>query len=236
MRPNSGQLAMRDPAMAALMGTLPGSDFGQEFGSDFGRAHPFAGEYDEDNFDFGLEAPPPPPMMSNMPVHVPRHPAFHPNNQHYIMEMWDAEQHRTGRRMAREILLDPNAGSSTKVERYSFSLSFPLVLGTPAGIVTTQSPETTIRGQRVIMNAPGPGFVLVSDLKVANLSVIIGDVEDAWVYNANGVGVMLDLPTLEPSNRASFFGTYSGFTPPGYTITMPYTFTVTLQGPSTMAG
>jgi hypothetical protein len=222
MRPKSRDLAMRDPAMAALMGTMGGSDFGRDF--------PFAGDYSD---EFGLEAPPAAPAVSAV---VPRHPAFHPANHGAVMQMWEGQHHRHGRRMSREILLDPNAGSSTKVERYSFSLSAGLVLGTAAGIVTTQSPETTIRGQRVVMNAPAPGFVLVNDLKVANLSVIIGDVEDAWVYNANGVGVMLDMPTLEPSNRASFFGTYSGYTPPGYTITQPYTFTVTLQGPSTMAG
>ena len=28
MRPNASQLSMRDPALAAVMGALPGSDFG----------------------------------------------------------------------------------------------------------------------------------------------------------------------------------------------------------------
>lgn len=230
MRPSANQLAMRDNALAALMGAMSGSDFG--------RDHAFGEDYED---EFGLEAPPAAPHVrpappGHMAVHAPRHPAFHPNNHHHVMALWNERHHRHTRRRSREILLDPNEGSETKVERYSFSLSFALVLGTPVGIFTTQNPETTIRPQRVIMNAPAPGFVTVTDLKVANVSVIIGDVEDAYNYNANAVGSMLDMPTLEPANRATMLGNYTGFTPFPYTLTQAYTFTVSFQGPSTMAG
>ena len=140
---------------------------------------------------------------------------------------------------ARTMLLDPNRDSTVKVERYSFSFSptTNLVLGTASNIPTfTQNPSTSIKGQRVVMNAPVAGFILVSTLQVANVNVFVGGTEDAFTYSAGAQGVMLDLPRLDPQNRATSAGAYTGVLPPGYTAGNSYQFIITLQGPSTMAG
>lgn len=219
----SSNLVMRDRAAAALMGAI-GDDFGRD-GSDFGRDWAFSGD------DVGLEAPP-----ATATVRVPNHPVFHPSNHGKLMEMWEGRRHSRGRRYERELLLDPNEGSAVKVERYSFGVQASLTLGTAAAIYASLNPETTIRPQRVIANAPTPGFVTLTDLKVANVSVIIGDFEDAYNYNANAVGSMLDMPTLEPANRLTVLGNYLGYIPANYSDGATFPFCVAVQGPSTMAG
>lgn len=140
---------------------------------------------------------------------------------------------------SRTMLLDPNRESTVKVERYSFSFSPTqnLVLGTASNIPTfTQQPSTSIKGQRVIMNAPLAGFVLISSLQIANVNVLVGGTEDAFTYNAGAQGVMLDLPRLDPQNRATAAGAYTGVLPPGYTQGNAFQFIITLQGPATLAG
>jgi len=137
------------------------------------------------------------------------------------------------------MLLDPNRDSTVKVTRYSFSFSptAALVLGTPSSLGTfTQQPSTSVKGQRVITNAPIPGFVTLTTLQIANVNVFVGTAVDAFTYNAGAQGVMLDLPRLDPQNRATAAGTYSGALPAGFTAGTAFQFIITLQGPSTLAG
>jgi hypothetical protein len=47
---------------------------------------------------------------------------------------------------------------------------------------------------------------------------------------------MLDLPTLQPANRITVTGNYTGFVPPGFANNFAFTFIMTFQGPSTIAG
>jgi hypothetical protein len=164
---------------------------------------------------------------AGLPVHHGHHMARH----------W--EMQNPSSTMSRTLLLDPNRDSIVKVERYSFSFSptSNLVLGTASNIVPfTQQPSTSIKGQRVIMNAPVPGFVLISSLQVANVNVLVGGTEDAFTYSAGAQGVMLDLPRLDPQNRATSAGAYTGVLPSGYTQGNSFQFIITLQGPSTLAG
>jgi hypothetical protein len=282
-RPNSSNLAMRDPALAAALGAVPGPDYGHERAAAFG-GFGYAGvsPYDVSrNIGFGYEgfgadAPHPP-----MPPAPPPHPMAHPGHGHHGHhghhphpawlaawhhgfhggmppfysgrygfygdgapvgpgaaqgpEMWAAMEAETARRAR---LLDPNEHSRLKIERYSFSLSpaEPFSLGTLSTFTATLQPNTRIRAQRVVMNAPVMNFVLVDDLEIANVNVLVGTTEDAYTYNANGQGVMLDLPTLDPANRATVSGTYTGLVPPGYASEFEYTFIVTFQGPSTLVG
>ena len=161
----------------------------------------------------------------------------HPQHAHHMARHW--EMQNPSSTMSRTLLLDPNRDSIVKVERYSFSFSpsTNLVLGTASNITPfTQQPSTSIKGQRVIMNAPVPGFVLVSSLQVANVNVLVGGTEDAFTYSAGAQGVMLDLPRLDPQNRATSAGAYTGVLPPGYTSGNSFQFIITLQGPSTLAG
>ncbi|HEX6826560.1 MAG TPA: hypothetical protein VF077_09630 [Nitrospiraceae bacterium] len=262
---NAHQLVMREPALAMLMGALPqGNNFG--FGDDYpGVAYGFGlqssvdasanmglpgfgyspaaalgygfGEeqfaYGDDGYGYGAE--PDYGFGAHRRRHHVRRPPAHP-----AVAAAAALAHRNPTSTAsRTMLLDPNRDSTVKVERYSFSFSpsTNIVLGTASNIPTfTQNPSTSIKGQRVLMNAPCAGFVLVSTLQVANVNVFVGGTEDAFSYNAGAQGVMLDLPRLDPQNRATSAGAYTGVLPVGYTAGNAYQFIITLQGPSTMAG
>jgi hypothetical protein len=194
-----------------------GYGFGDEYGYGFGAHH----------------------AHHRHPAAHPAHPA-HPAHAHAAAHAAHQMQLRNPTSTAaRTMLLDPNRDSTVKVERYSFSFSptTNLVLGTASNIPTfTQNPSTSIKGQRVVMNAPVAGFILVSTLQVANVNVFVGGTEDAFTYSAGAQGVMLDLPRLDPQNRATSAGAYTGVLPPGYTAGNSYQFIITLQGPSTMAG
>ncbi len=190
-------------------------------------------------------AAPPKPVVARPPIRKivrklpapPRPMAVARPNPAAAARAWDLANPASTHH--RSMLLDPNRDSTVKVERYSFSFSpaANLVLGTASAIPTfTQNPSTSIKGQRVIMNAPMAGFVLVSSLQVANVNVFVGGVEDAFAYSPLAVGVMLDLPRLDPQNRATAAGAYTGVLPPGYTAGNAFQFVITLQGPATLAG
>jgi hypothetical protein len=150
-------------------------------------------------------------------------------------EIWAAEHAATARRAA---ILDPNEHSRLKIERYSFAISpdEPFSLGTGVSFEATLQPNTRIRPQRILTNAPVPNFVLLDGIQVANVNVLVGGTEDAYTYAATAQGVMLDLPTLDTSNRATVSGVYTGLLPPGYASEFPFLFITTLQGPSTIVG
>ncbi len=221
MRPNARQLAMRDPANAALFGVIAAASLGvngSDFGSDDEHGFGFGDDYGDDDAgdDYGADAP--------------SHAALARLGHHHHTKMKRGHKRRA--------LLDPNEGSSIKVERYAFTLSQAITLGTAAAFTTlTGQPDTKIRPQRVVMNAPGPMFAFIQEIKVANVSVTVGTgLEDAFNYNANGVGQSLDMPTLEPSNKATVLGSYTGAIPPGFVGGTSTFFSVTFKGPSTMAG
>ena len=213
---------MRDPANAALFGVIGTAQLGRN-GSDFGADGGFGGFGDDeagddygDDDDHGADAP--------------SHAALARLGAHHHKKMKKANKRRQ--------LLDPNGDSSLKVERYAFTLSQAITLGTAAAFTTlTGQPDTKIRPQRVVMNAPGPMFAFIQEIKVANVSVTVGTgLEDAFNYNANGVGQSLDMPTLEPANKATVLGSYTGAIPPGFVGGTSTFFSVTFKGPSSMAG
>jgi hypothetical protein len=219
-KPNARELAMRDPAKAALFGVIAtaalgsnGSDFGAD---DYGFGDDEHGFGDDAGDDYGADAP-----------------------SHAALARLGAHHHKKMRRgNKRRALLDPNEDSTVKVERYVFTLSQAITLGTAVAFTTlTGQPDTMIRPQRVVMNAPGPMFAFIQEIKVANVSVTVGTgLEDAFNYNANGVGQSLDMPTLQPSNKATVLGSYTGALPPGFVGGTSTYFAVSFKGPSTMAG
>lgn len=236
--------ALQDPGFAYGWG----DDYGCGAGVGFG----IASAYDPSlnigmpGMGFGgVPLPPaaPPPYWgwgagaaAPMPAQVAAQPVA---AQKEVAKRWElGNPHSTASRTA---LLDPNRDSAVKVERYSFSWSpaAPLVLGggAPVAIPTfTQQPSTSIKGQRLLMNAPVPGFVQITTLQIANVNVLVGAAEDAFTYSPTAMGVMLDLPRLDPQNRATAAGTYSGMLPLGYTAGFSFVFVITLQGPATLAG
>ena len=202
---------MRDRALAALLGIVAGrdgadfgaefnGDYGQDFGDDYGLE--VSGEFgDEFGFgaDFGFGSDYGAEFGAAAATAVARpSPAA-------AAALWKRRAAAAARTAQRNRLIEPNKGSSIKVERYSFTLAQPIVFGTPITFTNfSGQPDTTIRPQRVTFNVPSPMFEFINDIKVANVSIMVGSgVEDAYNYNSNGVGQSLDMPTLSPANRAT---------------------------------
>lgn len=232
-RPNARELAMRSPAQAALLGAFQGADFGGfggfgGFGVDQNLAAADASRYMADYASAGL------PQHAGL---LRADAGLLTRDDRQIQE-WRHQALRAANRAAREQarmdMLDPNEGLAIKISRYSFSLNQSLVIGTATGINATLQPDTRIRPQRVIMNAPTQAFILVTTIKMANVSVLVGASEDAFTYAATAVGVHLDMPTIDPSNRATVTGTYSGLVPAPFTVGFAFTFVTTFQGPATV--
>jgi hypothetical protein len=240
MKPSARQLAMRDPALAAMVGAFSGSTFGAEFADEFGDEDDdygaeFAAEFAEDDDDFGDDDDygydddfGAPPKLGRGRGRGPSRAA--------MMRAWKRKMSSRRRSQRRNRILEPNKGSSIKVEKYTFTISEAIELGTASTFTNlTGQPDTTIRPQRVTMNAPSPLYVFIQEIKVANVSVSVGSgVEDAFNYSAQGVGQSLDMPTLSPANRATVFGQYTGFVPPGFVGGTDSFFTVSFKGPSSI--
>lgn len=224
MKPNAHQLAMRDPALAALMGvgTL-GADFGDDYdelsGEDMGAE--FGDDEDEDDYgaEFGLA------LRSARP----------PSSQQ-LVRMWQKQRLKHAIQSRRVRKLDPNRGSGLKVERYILSLSQALVIGVAAAVNLQSTPDCTFRPQRMSIIVPTPQFVILTSVRMANVDIIIGNgFVDSFQFNANGVGQAMDLPTLTPANRATIQGNYTGFAG-GFPPAFAYTLTASFIGPSALAG
>ena len=272
--PNQHQLAMRDPALAALLGVLPagGSDFGYEQRGYDRRPHwereqHQLAAYDQNlwqnqqayvpqapatfapGYEFGAGETVVPGAMTapgGHPGHMgghhlhPHHP-MHPANQAQMLAIWNEHHTRRMHTDRREMLLEPNRGSATKIERYSFALnSDQFTLGGAFGQLLTglsNRPTVTIRPQRMVTNAPVPGFAYVDNVLVSNVSATVGQSEDAFNFSALAVGVHLDLPTITPANPVSVTASYSGIIPPGYGATgQQYIFVTSFQGPAAIVG
>ena len=223
MKTNAHDLALRDPAAAALFGLIPETDFGSDYGSDFGAD--FGADFGDDDYgadfgddDYGADAPAP--------------------NQQQLMALWNQRHKLRARGQHRTLLLDPNRGSATKVEKYILALSDTVDIGTMVTLSLEASPDCTFRPQRFTMTVPTPNFFLIADIKMANVSVNIGPGSiDAFQFNPNGVGQHMDLPTLTPANRARVTGNYTGFGG-GFSTSPPtkYLLSATFIGPSSLAG
>lgn len=222
---------MRDPALAALVGAIPGDDFGGEsssFGADEFTAGAFGAEFGDDyGVDFGADvAPPAPPLPAGASIPRPTAPA--------MMALWNQHHAMRAHTARRESLLEPNKNSTLKIEKYSFVLNQVLTIGTLATINMSGAPDFKIRPIRVTMNAPSAQFVLVSEIKVANVSATSGASDDAINYAATAVDQQLSLPTLSPQNKVTVLGQYTGFAPPPFVAPMTYTFSVGFKGWSSM--
>lgn len=226
--PTARSLALRDRALAALVGADSFRGSNSDFGGDW--------DEDDDDDDIGYDAEFGDDFADDDDVGYDAEfgGGARPTKR-AALTAWQRRQRsksRTGRRVR---MLEPNKNSAVKVERYSFSLSQDIVLGTASAVDMAGQPDTTIRPQRLTVNAPSPGFVFLSEIKVANVSVSIGGgVEDAFNYNPTGVDMTLDMPTLTPANRASLRGTYSGFVPPGYVGAAAYTLSASFKGPASI--
>lgn len=250
MRPNANQLSMRDPAMAALLGIIPGADFGGEsydldvgadFGADFGGGNDFSpvGSDVDMGADFGsfewageqaLAAYGADFGAAARPAAAPSAAQFLAM-QKTIATLQGQMKAKAAKTAQRGSLLEPNKGSNVKIERYSFGLSQALVVGTAAAIVLAGNPSVDIRPQRICTNVPGPNYVFLTLIQVANVVVTVGTgVEDASDYANVAVATMLDLPTLSTQTPARVTGNYFGFVPASYVVGSATFFTTSFKG------
>jgi hypothetical protein len=229
---NSKQLAMRDPALAAFTGAISGADFGSRFGDEFDTGDDYGDEYGfSDDAGFGAAAA------------AMRHPAVahaltrRPTAQQ-AAQAWQHMNMKNAIGKSRKTLLDPNIDSTVKVERYTFSLAQVFTIGTTASFDSnmSQSPSTAFRPQVMTANVPAPGFALATTIAVANVLVAVGGTTDLWNYSAGAWGRNLDLPTLDPSQKLSLTGSYTGFIPPGYLNASSFTLSISFNGPAVLAG
>ena len=220
---NYDDIAMRDLADASLMGAVD-DDFGVEgdFEPDqFGSEDDFGVEFGEEDI-FGVAAPQASAAMVNHPD-----PRVRKILHHHIR--------RGELRESRLRLLEPNRGSELKVERYTFGITTTITLTSPSAITSqSNSPDVNFRPQRVTMNVPSPGFILIADARVANVSFVVGGSVDAWQFNANAVGESLDVPTLTPANRATWTGSYTGLVPTPLSGSGSYTVIMAFTGPASI--
>lgn len=215
MTTNYKNLAMRDPAAAALVGAIDGDDFGVEFA---GMYSGMGVEFGEDWTQYGAD-----------PINVPA-----PTKEQALSAF--AQLHAQKTQAARRArILEPNAGSPVKIETYFMNVSQDLTLGTAnTAISASQNPATNFRPQRVVMNAPAPGFATISDIKASNVSAQIGGTADAYMFSALAVNTHLDLPTLTPANSLTVTGSYTGFVPTSYVAATTYKFCAGFVGPASV--
>lgn len=116
-------------------------------------------------------------------------------------------------------------------EHYSLPFSVELTIGTPLKFVLTGSPDTSFKPKHLVTNAPGPGFVSIIEIKLANVSMTLSNgVEDAFFYNPLAKSSAIEGPTLLPANRASIICFYSGHIPPGRVMGESFTFSASFNG------
>lgn len=234
MRPNSAQLAMRDPAAAAMLGlvAMAGANFGSEsdFGAEFGYGDfspmgndgtdlMVGAEFGDDwGAEFGVAA--------KAAAAVAKTPS-----PQQLLALYQQQLAKAAATTQRAKLLEPNKNSAVKIERYSFGLSQAIVIATPVAIALAGNPSVDIRPQRICTNVPGPNFVFLNLIQVANVVVTVGTgVEDANDYAADAVGTILDLPTLSTQTPARVTGNYLGFVPASYVIGAASFFTTSFKG------
>lgn len=245
MNPNAHKLALRDPAMAAVMGLIASGNFGHEglvfdascneqfapgdedweYGADFGdEDDDFAGEFGSDfgDDDFGALAK----RTAIRPRSIPK------PTKSQALQMWNSQMAKRAKQNSRAALLEPNRGLGKKVERYNMQVSDTFVFGTAKTFTAlTTRPTVDFRPQVLFMNAPTPMFAFVSAVLVANVNTFVGQgEEDAFDYNALGWGKEMDMPTLSPAIPFTVNARYTGFTPPGFVLATTNTFSVSAKG------
>lgn len=119
--------------------------------------------------------------------------------------------------------------SAQKPPWYSFSLSHELLLGEPCKFVLDGMSDVTFNPEQLQFNTPCPGFVLVREIKVCNVSMTISSGSLDSIAYTKGEMRLGGIQML-PANRASLICEYTGCVPEQYVIGQKYTFCATFKG------
>ncbi len=138
----------------------------------------------------------------------------------------------------RKALLRLHESSDLEVERYTLGVSAAQIippqtvfLHFPVDLSGSQKPDVPFRVQRVTANAPCPGFVLLSSMKLGNVTAVVGGQVDAWQVNATAWEEEMDLPTLSPENAMSFVGRFTGIVVTPFNV-QNFQFSIAGSGPA----
>lgn len=249
---NANELAMRNAALASLMGVSE-ADFGYDYSDVTGGEDAVFGaqaDFGVDIEDYGYNVSDPDLSMSGLTdadfgagvdlsaigaaanaraAAAAAHPAVQA-----IVAKHAAGQMKRAKRLS---LINPNAGSDVKVGRYKFAVNTTITaLGTAGAISGSNSPDVHFRPERITCNVVSPGMVTLNDARIANVSFIVGGNVDAWDFNANSVDQLLGTEPMTPANKATFSGSYTGLTPSPLSGTGTYGFVLSLAGPATIVG
>ena len=75
------------------------------------------------------------------------------------------------------------------VEENSLGPKGSVILGKPnQSVWLTAAAKESFTPHRFVINAPCPGFFMVTDVRIANLAVNIGNMDDAWHYSGKYEG------------------------------------------------
>lgn len=229
MKPNSMALAMRDPALAAALGVAIGASASADFGYDaLNPGSLYDGDTDDMGYQFGYQFGDDATAVAGLPMLTAQQAIAVAPPHAVLASQWAQQKAATANR---ERLINPNKGSSVNIERYEFAVNQTITLGTPATFIQSNSPDVNIRPERLTANAPSVGFVSFDDIKVANVSVVVGGTIDAFNFSALAVDSKMDLPTLSPANKAKMSGSYSGISIAGLTT---FPFSLAFKGPATV--
>jgi hypothetical protein len=127
--------------------------------------------------------------------------------------------------------IDPNAESDVKVIQTELNIEETIKLGTPSFIYVRQHPDTMLRGQEIVTNAPDAEFVWIAAFMVANVNCIVG-IADALMFTSGRLP--LDLPTASPASAFTLVGWYTGLVPEGMKAGDAFKFRLSVRGPSTL--
>jgi len=112
---------------------------------------------------------------------------------------------------------------------FALSVSHELVLGEACNFALNSSTDILFTPEQLHLNAPSMGLVLVREIKICNVSMMVGTgAIDAFAYSKGEL--RLGGFEMYPANRISLICEYTGYVPVGYNLSQKYTFSATFKG------
>jgi hypothetical protein len=140
----------------------------------------------------------------------------------------------------RELQLEPNTDTDTKIEWYPFQFSKEITLGTPETFTIVDTPSSYIRARKLKSNAPTENFMMLRQASVGNINALLGgnmkgaEESEMDAFHKDSSGHDVDLPTLAPGIPATIRARYTGIVPSGHATGEKFTATFVLHGPASM--
>ncbi len=121
-----------------------------------------------------------------------------------------------------------------RIDGYSFAVNSLVTLGeAEQRFVCEGAPDMVLSPERLIANAPCPGFLILEDVSVGGVPILAGRATDAFVFSplvlSKEHGKM---PPIGPRSRVVIKGYMTGLVPPGFRPGTPYLLAFSFQGPA----